>query len=318
MESQLHSDAERIVTQVSGETVAQATRVNAGVMTFKYFVETVKGYRYVVRFYPEKRAAVASYEPDIIHRCLERGMRVPEVIATSRTGPTAGLKYMLYRMIPGVSLDVRLPFLSQQSLNRICSTLIDELKLLRSVHVEGFGDLVFADRARFSSWLSFVAETFLDGIASARGQDLLPSKLIDDIDLTGRHLDKFTYSGQPSLCWGDISPQNIIVDENGEIVGLIDFEGVVSAEFDLNLGYLRARYAGTSFYSTFAETWLDGTENATSARAALYVLVRALRLLSQGREPLPTGIPREQVDTFLPGLEDAIRETHRWIYDSSC
>lgn len=281
-------------------------------MTFKYFVETAKGDRYVVRFYPQNRKAVVAYEPDVIRRCRGRGMRVPEVVTTSTTGPAAALEYMVYRMIPGESLELRLSFLNQQSLNRICSNLVNELLLLKEIKIEGFGELVSDTRASFPSWLSYVTQTFTEGIRSARSHHLLPLPLIDDIDFVHSNLDKFNYPGRPSLCWGDMSPQNIIVDGN-ELVGLIDFEGVLSAEFDLSLGYLRARYAGTDFYSTLAEHWPGGKDNATSARAALYVLVRALRLLSYGNEPLPTGIPREQLSTFLPGLEDAVRETHKCI-----
>jgi len=312
MLSQLHSDAQRIIAAVSAQPVIEISEVAAGVMTFKYFVKTATGDRYVVRFYPHTRKRVVAYEPDLIRRCREGGMRVPEVVTTSATGPAGALEYMAYRMVPGESLELRLSFLNQQSLNRICRNLMKELLLLKEIEIEDFGELVSDKRAGSPSWLSFMTQTFTEGIRSARSQNLLPSALINDIDFVRSNLNKFYYIGRPTLCWGDISPQNIIVDGN-EFVGLIDFEGVLSAEFDLSFGYLRARYAGTGFYSTFADHWPGGKDHATSARAALFVLVRALRLLSHGREPLPTGIPREPLNTFLPGLEDAIYETHKCI-----
>ena len=312
MLSQLHSDAQRIIAAVSAQQVIEISAVDAGVMTFKYFVTTTNGDRYVVRFYPSTRKAVVAYEPDLVRRCREVGMRVPEVVTTSTTGPRAALEYMAYRMLPGESLELRLSFLNQQSLDRICASLVRELLLLKEIEIEGFGELVSDKRAGFPSWFAFMTQTFTDGLRSARAQNLLPPALINDIDFVFSNLDKFNYIGRPTLCWGDVSPQNIIVSDN-EFVGLIDFEGVLSAEFDLSFGYLRARHAGTPFYSSFANHWPGAKDNATSARAALYVIVRALRLLLHGREPLPTGIPRERLDIFLPGLEDAIHLAHKCI-----
>lgn len=311
--SSLRADAKRIVTQVSGEAITQVTRVATGVMTFKYFVESADGHRYVVRFYPRERAAVVGYEPDVVRRCRAHGMRVPEVLASSRTGPKASLQYMIYKMLPGISLDLRLAVLTPQALSRICSGLIAELRVLNGIEISGFGDLVDGTRARFDSWLSFVGRTFIVGVAAARAQSLLPSKLLDAVNLIGQNLDRFAYAGQPALCWGDISPQNIIVSEDEELVGLVDFEGVLGAEFDLHLGYLRAKYAGTDFYSTLAAAWPGGRDKAASARAALYALVRALRLVPHGRAPLPTGIQREPLEIFLPGLKEAIDESLRWL-----
>jgi aminoglycoside phosphotransferase (APT) family kinase protein len=309
----LRADAERIVAQVSGATIARVTRVDAGVMTFKYFVKSWQGHHYVVRFYPRNRGAVVRYEPDVIQLCHKHGMRVPEVIASSRTGPTASLEYMVYRMIPGISMQAGLASFSPRSLSRICRGLIDQLRLLNEIKPDGFGDLVDCRQAWFDSWFSFVGHAFGDGIACARAQSLLSPVLLDAVELIGQHLGRFQYVGRPSLCWGDISPENVIVGEGGEIAGLVDFEGVLGCEFHLNLGYLRARYAGSRFYTTFAELWPGGCHEAISARSALYVIVRALRLMSHGREPLPTGILRERLDIFLPGLEEAVDESLKWI-----
>jgi aminoglycoside phosphotransferase (APT) family kinase protein len=313
----LRIEAERIVTQFSGTKPVQVTRVDAGVMTFKYCVESWGGHRYIVRFYPQNRGAVVRYEPAVIRLCRERGMRVPKVIASSQTGPKASLEYMVYRMIPGTSMQSRLVSISQQSLRRICAELIDELRILNEIEIDGFGDLVDSGRAKFGSWLSFVERTFVDGIAFARAQDVLPRILLDQVELIGQHLERFTYSGPPSLSWGDVSPGNVIIGEGDEIAGLIDFEGVLSGDFHLSLGFLRARYAGSSFYKTVAESWPDGHDEATSARSALYVIVRALRLASFALEPLPTGIQRDRLETFLPGLNDAVDESLRWIGERS-
>jgi hypothetical protein len=307
----LHADAQRIVTQICGTDADRVSRMNAGVMTFKYLV-SLPAKDYIVRFYPPGREHVVAYEPDLINRCRERGMRVPKVIASSRTGPMASLQYMAYEMVPGVPLSGRLPALSEGCLSRICSTLIDELRFLERVEISGFGELIESTWAASESWLSFVKQTFADGIEFVRDQSLLPLKVINGLDSIGQRIDSFSYTGTSALCWGDISAENIIVSEDQEIAGLLDFEGVLGAEFDLNLGYLRARYSGSKFYSTVARCW-PGACETTSARSALYVLVRALRLSLHTCQPLPTGTPRTPLETFLPGFKEAFEECLMWI-----
>ena len=309
----LQVEADRIVTEISGAKASHVARVDTGVMTLKYSVESCHGHHFIVRFYPQDRGSVVTYEPDVMRRCRERGMRVPEVMASSQTGPPARLEYMVYRAIPGISMQDRLAALSQHSLSRICAELIDELRVLNDIEIDGFGDLVDGYRARFDSWLSFVEKTFVDGLAFARAQSLLPRQLLNDVDLIGQHLGRFLYTGQPSLSWGDISPGNVILGEGDQIAGLVDFEGILSADFQLNLGFLRARYAGSNFYKIVAEHWPDRRDEVASARSALYVIIRALRLVPYALEPLPTGINREDLETFLPGLTGAVDESLRWI-----
>jgi aminoglycoside phosphotransferase (APT) family kinase protein len=315
---ELQGEAERIVTEILGAKASQATRINAGAMTFKYSVDAANGQRFVVRFYPQNRASVVNYEPDVMRLCRERGMRLPEVIASSANGPAAVLEYMVYKMIPGVPMQTRLPSLSQESLSRVCEELIQEVLILNEIKIDGFGDLMDSGRAPFDSWLSFVRGTFVDGLAFARTHSLLPGILLDDIDLIGQHLGRFSYTGAPSLSWGDISPGNIIISEGDEIAGLIDFEGVLSADFQLNLGFLRARYAGSDFYITMADKWPARNDEAAFARSALYVIVRALRLTLYALESLlPAGAERQPLESFLPGLTHAVDDCLRWIGKSS-
>ena len=113
------------------------------------------------------------------------------------------------------------------------------------------------------------------------------------------------------LAWGDISPDNIIIDECEQFVGFVDFEGVIASEFDLNLGYLRARYEGTDFYAEMVTVW--PTQSTLLPRVALYTIIRALRLLRHGSKPLPTGRKRDSFEAFLPGFIPALNELLQWM-----
>lgn len=309
---QLAFDAERIVSGLTGEGITQVQKIETGVMAFKYIVLSGSGHLYITRFYPPKRSFVVNYEPDIVKRCHEFGMRVPEVIGDSKTGPRAALEYMVYKMLPGLSMQTRLLSLSGEALQCISRDLMREMDVLGQIPIEGFGYLIDAEHGRFGSWISFMHNVFAEGIKTAKSSPLLPNELLEAIEVIGTHLERFSYSGPPSLCWGDISPENIILDKKDKFVGLIDFEGVLAVDRQLNHGYLRARYADSKFWLAFNLQW-HANSSLESARSALYVIVRALRILPHVHEPLPTGTKRLPIEKFLPGLPNAIKESLDWV-----
>ena len=308
---QLASDARRIVAELTGDDVVQVQKIELGVMAYKYAVLSGRGQMYVARFYPATRESVVRYEPDLVERCRDLGMRVPEVVGNSKSGPKAALEYMVYKMLRGRSMQERFASLTDDALQKISRELIIELRLLGKAPIAGFGGLVDAEHGRFGSWMSFIKEVFAEGIEAGRQSPSFSTGLIEGIEVIGERLEKFSYAGPPSLCWGDISPDNVILDENDELAGLVDFEGVVGAELQLNHGYLRARFAGTRFWSAFDREW-HSHAGFESARSALYVIVRALRILRYAREPLPTGVQRLPIADFLPGLHGAVEEGLSW------
>lgn len=304
----LPAEAANVAELVTGQEIVRVTRIESGVMTFKYVVETVHGERFITRFYPSERAGVIKYEPDILLRCKSHGMQVAEVVADSRTGPRATLEYLLYRMIPGVSMTSRIGSLSEHSLDQIGYTLKDQVRLLGDIQTLGFGDFVDGQTARLASWRSFVEEAVEVGLA----QDSLPERLRRTTELLLGDIDKFSFDGSPSLAWGDLSPDHVILDANDEFAGLVDFEAVLSVEPLLTYGYFRARYDQTPFSPAFANIWPKANE-PESGRAALYAVVRALRLWPHTGKPLLTGGSRDRIENILPGLNSAIGELLRLL-----
>lgn len=308
----LANDARRAVESLVDTPIVESARIRSGVMTFKFDLRAQDGQSYIARFYPPGRAHVVDYEPELIRLCRSSGMKVPEVLATSRDGPAAKLPYMIYRKLPGAAIGDRCDSLSDESLRAINRFLVDQLEILGGIRVAGFGDLESARHARFASWREFVGECFRLGIDSALSGGLVPLRMAERFEELSRQVHRFERGGPSVLCWGDISPENIIVDPSGCAVGLVDFEGVVAADASLNLGYLRARYESTRFYASFADNWAGAHKADVSARAAFYVVLRALRLLSHGREPMPTGASRDRIERFLPGLGGALEEALAW------
>jgi aminoglycoside phosphotransferase (APT) family kinase protein len=229
----------------------------------------------------------------------------------SRTGPDAPLTYLVYRMIPGVSMQSRLGRLSERDLLQIFRTLLQQIDALARIPVAGFGDLRGAGHGAFASLQAFVAAALKDGLSAIGAKRELSPTMIRQIQSIGAAVQELGFQERPSLCWGDISPDNIILDDRDQLVGLVDFEGALAAEHELHLGFLRSRYFGTAVYEAFVSSWQRGYGPATP-RAALYVVLRALRLLPYAHLPLPTGVPRKALLSFLPGLRSAIEEASAW------
>jgi aminoglycoside phosphotransferase (APT) family kinase protein len=307
----LARSAATIVLQAIGKAVGDVRQIASGVMTQKFKVTTVSGENYIVRFYPASRSHVREYEPDLLRRCNSLGIRVPEVVADSSGDASTAGGYMVYKMLPGVSLSERLDHVGPQELTVVSRRIIDELKKLSRLQITGFGDLLNDRKAKLSSWYEFVRQTFDLGLKASHERDLLSQELLNSLTLIGGRLDRFSRPVQPTLAWGDLSPENVIVDLNGKFVGLIDFEGVLAAEFDLSLGFLRARCIGTPFYNAMAYNWPPNQFD--QPRIELYVLVRALRLLQYSKGPLPTGVVRDPIELFLPAFHSSVNDMMDWM-----
>ncbi|HYK01022.1 MAG TPA: phosphotransferase [Thermoanaerobaculia bacterium] len=279
-------------------------------MTFKYTVVSGGGARFIVRFYPPGREDVVEYEPDVVRRCRSSGLRVPEVVADSRSGPPAPLAYMAYRMIDGIALRDRLADLADREMHSVCASVAEQMRAMAEVRIDGYGDLTSAHEAQYTTWQSFIRAAFEDGIAAAGRRMLLEDALIDTLRTVCDHLDRFAAPETPVLTWGDLSPDNIIV-QGGRLAGLIDFEGVLGGEPELNLGYVRARYRETPFYEALLAHW--PCVDHDQPRTALYVVVRGLRLLIHRHELLPTGERRQATESFLSDFAAAVNELRAWI-----
>jgi aminoglycoside phosphotransferase (APT) family kinase protein len=307
----LARSAASIVSKITGEMVVTTEKIETGVMAFKYCICTMSDERYIVRFYPESRSFVINYEPDIVRRCLAQGLRVPEVVMDSRSGPPAQYDYMVYRMLPGITLQDRLGQINKKKLQAVCRDILIQLQLMAEIPMQGYGEVLSATHAAFPTWQSFVISSFNEGLAVTQKENLLVPMITEALAAIRSRLDAFVVDCPAMLAWGDISPDNVIVDEREQFVGFVDFEGVIAAEFDLNLGYLRARYEGSDFYAEMATGW--PAQPTLNPRVALYTLIRVLRLLRHGRKPLPTGRERDPVEVFLPGFIPALNELLQWM-----
>lgn len=303
---QLEVSAGIIVGQVMGAAPVRVVPIRRGVMTIKYAVELSAGQRLVVRFYPPSRAHVINYEPDVLGRCARAGVPVPDVISDSRSGIRSPLPFLVYRMIDGVPLAERLISLDQHGLATIAGDITAQLMAIGRLPMTGYGDLLTAERARFGTWQEFVWTTIQEAVRIGQRQRLFGEGALTPLTTILERVERCLPATAPSLTWGDVSPENILVDRDDRLAGLIDFEGALSADPTLNLGFCYARYVGTPFFDAILRAWPHPLQADDWQRVYLYAAVRGLRIVPYASGPLPTGLPRSALEEVLPGFRTAL------------
>jgi aminoglycoside phosphotransferase (APT) family kinase protein len=302
----LHTAALSIVEAICGEPPVDIREETRGVMTFKLIATVASGATYVVRFYPEQRSHIADFEPEILRRARSAGMLVPKVVAESRTGPHAPLAYVAYEMVPGTTLSEAALRITAQQTHDLAASLSQQIALLGEVAVDGYGKLVDGYTAEHRRWLDFVMPSLEAGLERARAGGVLPRSSIRQLEgIVGiaREVEPETRGG---LAWGDVSPENILIRDDGSLAGLIDFEGVLSADARLTFGYAYARFYGGDFLAQLLKTSGRESDSGWLRAVRFHAVLRGLRLMRYAGQPLPTGHPRMPLTDFLPGFVPAL------------
>ena len=91
--------AAEIVSLLINAVPEKAKRVKEGVMNINIRVDTNIG-SYLVRMYPPGREGILEFEPGLIKRMAQYGMRVPNFVGSSMDGPSSNLLSCL-RMAAG-------------------------------------------------------------------------------------------------------------------------------------------------------------------------------------------------------------------------
>lgn len=303
----LSEAATAVVHGLLGHSVGRSECVDRGMMTFKYRVRTLSGDDVMVRFYPAGRASVVDQEPDLLIRCRQAGLPVPELIGDSRTGPSAPLAYVAYRRILGETLADRLPRLQDGQRHRLARGLVGLLRRLEDISLKGAGELLSGEAAHDVAWTAFVGQCMQAGLESVKRHALLPPSLTVVLErVLGKSPPEFT---RPTgrLVWGDINFENILVNDEGTVSGLIDFEGCLSGDPLATLGYCKAVHGLNPFFEKLIDVWSAEVETEPDlVGVAWYALLRAMRLARYAHVALPTGRARDPLIRIVPGIVPAL------------
>jgi aminoglycoside phosphotransferase (APT) family kinase protein len=299
--------AARIVEELLGSQVSSVKWLNQGMMTFKCRVRTKRGDDVIVRFYPAGRSALVHQEPDLLLRFRRAGFPVPLLVGDSRTGPPAPLNYVAYHRIEGEALADRLLGFDTTRRVILAEDLARHLNRLEDLRFEGAGELLSGEAARDVSWECFVEGAMSSGLLAIQLHGLLNPTLAADVERAVRSGPPAPVRTKQRLVWGDINFGNVIVDECGQVAGLIDFEGCLSGDPLATIGYAAAVHGTDPFFTQLRQAWPEWLSEEAEDMIAWYAILRALRLAMYAHLPLPTGRPRDDFVKIVPGIIPALR-----------
>jgi len=304
----LKREAARVMHRVLGEEPIRVDYVPIGGMTHKFAVTDAAGSQYILRIYPASRSEVVHVEPDVLRRCREAGVRVVEVITDSRCGPHADFSYIIYRRIPGERLTLVLESLATGVKNRLACEIVQQLALLNDICMTGYGDLQDSRTGKLISWKDFIDEALLLGTEALQQYSLLPSGLLERLAILRERTGIYLSETAPRLVWADVSMDNILVDNQGRLSGLIDFESCLSGDGLLSLGYCAAFYGRYSLTELLISAWPKPLGPSELTLVDWYTVVRVLRIAPYHATGfLPGGQAFAPLLTTFAGFESALR-----------
>ncbi|NIE64389.1 hypothetical protein [Burkholderia sp. Ax-1719] len=109
--------------------------------------------------------------------------------------------------------------------------MFDQLSATAKLTVKGFSEPNSANTATRKTWKIFIESTVREGLEAIHRDSIFPNADIEKLEFV-----EHTTVQKVRTCMGDVSPENIIVNERGAFAGLVDFEGALASEFALNIG----------------------------------------------------------------------------------
>ena len=224
------NDIDQAILSLANSPVVKKDRINKGRAHEVYSVQTESGKELILRISQDKLVdGLNKFEVEkwCLEKCSEAGIPVPEVLALNTLETSEKKKEIcLESKLPGESLDVLLPAISDDQRKQIFSQAGKILSKIHSIPVSGFGLLDKDGKGEFSS----IQEMLGDQYISPEKMNAIAEKVSLDKNIVSKAYDALEnatsdYSSdfQPKLLHNDYEPKHILVHE-GNISGILDFE----------------------------------------------------------------------------------------------
>lgn len=211
-----------VVARHVGASPARVSPQGGGLSSHAFDAETARD-RFIVRLgdAPDKLAAFER-ERGAVERARAAGVPTQEIIALGRDGAWA---YSIARRLPGASaVDHPERMHVLESLARLAAK-IHTIPTTGCGREYTWGELTPGAR----SWTAFLHDE-LDAdrrIRHLRDRDMLSARQQHALEATLAQVE--TWDDSPVLQHGDLRLKNVVVDAQGRIVGLVDWETSVSS-----------------------------------------------------------------------------------------
>lgn len=275
--------------------------ITLGVMTYKYEV-SVRKKKYIIRFYPQGREHIVAFEPDVIRKCRAMDMKVPMVYTDSRSEPKFVSDYMIYEFVKGRPLSSQLAKISRKQIRAVCEEVVEAIDRMARIKIDGFGELVSENRGTDASWADFVKTSFRRGLTARPKTPFCSKEQLGKLELLCKELDHKYAEVDGRLVYSDLRPENIILAPDMKLAAIVDFEGVLSGDPLLSLGYCYAACGDNLFFSAMEKCWAKRIGPIDRRRLDVYAILRIMRIAEHIDKPLPVGKRRDPIEKTFPGF----------------
>lgn len=275
--------------------------INRGVMTDKYSFRQ-NGKRYIVRCFPPKREQNARTEFEYMALFRNEGIKAPIPCLYSESG----VPLLVYEMLDGHTLADIYNSLSASEKLAISHEIADNYNRMSQIATAGYGKMESFGKFEYRTWQEFLLNAI--EVANKIAEENHDAPMLTCYEKLAE-MTPTIKEPQSRLVWSDFSSDNIIVTDNGHLSGFIDFDGLLSGDPMLGLGYFIARESNSELRRIIMASF-DLTES--SYLIDYYALIRWCRLLPYAAEALPNGEKRLPLNEFLPHSYDLISKLYKY------
>ena len=214
--------AKKIVQHHFGSPASRIVYKSSGRTNYVFVLNHVEG-QFVVRVSPEPEK-INAFRKELwtSHKVREVGVPSPEVIAVGND--IAAEPYMITRRVTGTEAS------HHPKRDRIIHSMGRYAAMINSIKTHGFGSSFdwTTEETRNDSWQSYLADEFEleKRLRLFSANHILPdaeiqqlAQIIAGVEMNGLN---------PSLNHSDLRLKNVIVDEEGDVAAIIDWEDCVS------------------------------------------------------------------------------------------
>lgn len=269
--------------------------INKGVMTDTYKMHT-KTKKYAVRCYPNPRRWLAEVEYSYLIDFAKNGIKAPLPVCTNKT--ESKITYLIYEWVEGETLNDKFTTLNENELNDICIEVICNYQKINKIKVNKYGGVNKGSIYGYNSWSHFIKAE----IEKSR-KYFKQTKNIKFIKICNGLFDYVDKIKEPSPClvWSDFSFDNIIISKDNHLAAFIDFEGMMSGDPLLGIGYILSHSNPTHpFTRLILEQYNIDRDDEVKKTLDFYAVFRYIRLSPYVTSNTPNNTIREPLDVFLP------------------
>lgn len=268
--------------------------INKGVMTDIYKMHT-KTKKYVVRCYPNPRRWLAEVEYSYLIDFAKKGIKAPLPVCINRT--EGKIAYLIYEWVEGETLNDKFTTLNENELKNICIEVISNYQEINKIKVDKYGGVNRGRINEYNSWSHFLKAE----IEKSR-KYFKQTKKIKYIKICNGLFDYVDKIKEPSPClvWSDFSFDNIIISKDNHLAAFIDFEGMMSGDPLLGIGYILSHSSPTHpFTRLILEQYNIDRDVEVKKTLDFYAVFRYIRLSPYTNFNTPNNTIREPLDVFL-------------------